>query len=182
MRFLATNRSKSSMLEFSANVMRAIAIVREIDSQLRGHLREIEVGCAHHFQNRWPHELQTRDKSRHRIPRQTKHGALVDIPKQEWLARFDRHAPDVDLRSEVAQRILHEVVLTHRNTAADNENVIFASALDRFDQRFAFVATMFYRFYDRPAVLQQRAKQRQIAVIDLPRLNFLARFHQLVTG
>ena len=54
------------MLEFPANVMRSIAIVGEIDSQLRGHLREIEIGCTHHFQNRRPHELQERDKSRHR--------------------------------------------------------------------------------------------------------------------
>src|SRR5437899_1661358 len=158
MRFLATNRSKSSMFEFPSNVMRSIAIVREIDGQLCRHLQEIEIGCAHHFQNRGPHELQKRDKSRHRIPRQTKHGALVDIAKQEWLARLDRHAPDVDLRAKVAQRILHEVVLSHRNTAADNENVIFASALDRFDQRLAFVTTMLHGIYDRTAAFQQSIK------------------------
>src|SRR5207302_8154599 len=127
MRFLATHRSKFSMFEFSTNVMRSIAVVREIDSQLRRHLGQIEIGCAHHFQNRRPHELQTRDKSRHGISRQAKDEALTNFAKQEWLARFDRYAPDVDLRVKVAQCSLYQVVLPHRNTAADNENVVFRS-------------------------------------------------------
>src|SRR6266540_637743 len=111
MRFLATNRSKSPVFEFPSNVMRSIAVVREIDSQLRRPLLEIDIGCAHHFQNRGPHELQKRDKGRHRISRQAKDEALTNFAKQEWLARFDRHAQDVDLCVKVAQCSLYQVML-----------------------------------------------------------------------
>ena len=42
-RFLVANWSKSSVFQSAANVMRAIAIVREIDGQLRRQLRQIEI-------------------------------------------------------------------------------------------------------------------------------------------
>src|SRR5438034_10091621 len=50
-RFLAANRSKSSVFESAANVMRSIAVVHQVDCQLRRHLWQIEIGCTHHFQN-----------------------------------------------------------------------------------------------------------------------------------
>src|SRR5439155_16953382 len=94
----------------------------------------------------------------------------------------DRHAPDLDLRSELAQRILYQIMLSHRNAAADNENVIFHPALDRLAQRLAFVSTMFQKVYCRAATVEQCAKQRRIALVNLSEIKFLSGVHQLVTG
>jgi hypothetical protein len=66
-RFLTAYRRKLSVFKFPAKVMRSIAFVRQIDGQPRWNLREIEIDCPHHFQNRGSHELQKRDESRHRI-------------------------------------------------------------------------------------------------------------------
>ena len=73
-------------------------------------------------------------------------------------------------------------MLSYRNAAADNENVIFDPALDRLAQRLAFVATMFQKVYCRAATLEQCAKQRRIALVNLSEIKFLPRLHQFVTG
>src|SRR5690242_8856362 len=102
MRFLTTYGRESSALEFSADVMRSVAVVCDFNSQLRGDLRQLEIGRAHYFQNCRPHELQKRHERRHGISGKPKHEAFANVAKQKWLSRFNRHAPDFDFRSELA--------------------------------------------------------------------------------
>ena len=61
-RFLPSNWCETSVLEFPAKIMRPVAVVSEIDSQLRRHFRQIEIARAHHFQNRGANKLQKRDE------------------------------------------------------------------------------------------------------------------------
>src|SRR5256885_2208786 len=94
MRFLAANRSKFSVFEFSANVMRSIAVVRQVDGQLCRHPRQSKIGCTHQFQNRGSHELQEGDESGHRIAWKPEHRAFIQLTEKKRFSRFDRHAPD----------------------------------------------------------------------------------------
>src|ERR1051326_3605688 len=153
MGFLATNRSKPAMFDLPAHVMGPIAVVRQVDSQRGSHLRQIDIVCTHDFQNRRTHKLQKRDKRRHRIARQPKHSTRAKVAEKKWLTRFNRHAPDINLRSELAQCILHQVMLADRNTATDNENMTPGPAVNSFEQGVAFVATMLRGIYDRAAAL-----------------------------
>src|SRR5438477_9134587 len=50
-RFLPADRSETSVLEFPANIMAPVLVVREMDSHLRRLFRRMEVFRAHIFQN-----------------------------------------------------------------------------------------------------------------------------------
>src|SRR3982751_5963309 len=110
--------------------MRTIAIVFKIDSRR-----------ALHFQNCRPNELQKSDERRNRISGKSKDETAAEFPEQEWLAGFDRAAPDVDFRSELAQRRLNEIVLTDGNTAGHDHKLVLARALKRLSQFARFIAT-----------------------------------------
>src|ERR1043166_6209184 len=55
--FLTADWSELFVFEHPSDVMRSIAVVRQGNRQLRRNLRQIEVRCAHHSQNRRPDEL-----------------------------------------------------------------------------------------------------------------------------
>src|SRR6266581_2513098 len=61
-RLLASHRLQISILAFSADIMRAIAVIPYIDNQLFLHFRQIEICCTHHLKNRGPNELQKCDE------------------------------------------------------------------------------------------------------------------------
>src|SRR5947207_14647385 len=103
-------------------------------------------------------QLQEFDKSGNRITGQPKDGAFPDLAEEKWFTWLYCDSPDVDLSAKGPQRCLNQVVFPHRNAAGDDKNVILNSELDRFDQRFALVATMFRRFHRRAASLQQDRK------------------------
>src|SRR5205809_7010984 len=121
MRFLAANGSESPVLESSANVMRAITFVANIDQQFRRHFRQIQIRCTHHFQNRWTHKAQECDERGDWIARQTKHCAVSRAPEEKRFPRFDRHSPDVDLRADGTQCWLDQIMFAHRSATANDE-------------------------------------------------------------
>src|ERR1700756_1766295 len=102
MRFLAPDEHECPVLDSAANVMRAIAFVREIGGQSCRCFRQIEVVRAHHFQDRRTHKLQKSYKSGHRISRQTEYSTSTGFTEKKWFPWFNGHAPDVDLGSEGA--------------------------------------------------------------------------------
>src|SRR5207302_11099121 len=73
-------------------------------------------------------------------------------------------------------------MLPDRNTAADNENMICDSALDRFEQGLALIKTMLHQVDYRAAALQQSAKQHRIAFVNLSRLKFASGLYKFVAG
>src|SRR5437773_10714461 len=128
MRFLAANRSKFSVFEFSANVMRSIAVVRQVDGQLCRHPRQSKIGCTNQFQNRGSHELQEGDDSGHRIAWTPEHRAFIQSTDTKRLSRIDRHAPDRERGCKVVYCVLNQVVRPNRYTAANNWDVIYECA------------------------------------------------------
>src|ERR1700736_1533641 len=124
--------------------MRAIAVVRKIDIQLRGNLwqRELRFRRAHDHQNCRSHEAQERDEGGNSVARQTEHSAIADTPEEKRFARFDHHPPDIDSGAEIAQRGLNKIVFTNGYTARDDEHVAFACRLNRFCQSLTIISTM----------------------------------------
>src|SRR5438270_5951814 len=100
-RFLATNRREFSANYPSAHVMRTIARVLHFFGELRieARQRKFLITRAHHFEKGWPHKKEECHESGNGIAGQTEDRALTRPPEEKWLARFDRHAPQISLRA-----------------------------------------------------------------------------------
>src|SRR2546430_16619379 len=153
MRFLAANRSKFSVFEFPANVMRSIAVVRQVDGQLCRHPRQSKIGCTHQFQNCGSHELQEGDEGGHGITRQAEHRALVESTKEKRFPWLNCNSPDVDAHSKRAQRRLHKIMFAYRDAATDDKNVMLHPALEHPSEQILTVRTILHGLYRSAAAL-----------------------------
>ena len=68
---------------------------------------------------------------RNRIPRQTENGLAADFRKDKRLAGLNRNAGNEELRSQITQRTLDEVILADRNPAGEKQEVGSQAILDQ---------------------------------------------------
>jgi len=74
---------------------------------------ESSVRRPHHLQQRGAHERQKGDEGGDRISRKPENQAAVAFAEQKGFAGFYGHAPEVDLRADLAQRFAHQVMLPY---------------------------------------------------------------------
>jgi len=79
------------------------------------------------------------------FPGKPKMRHLPNCPNKNGLPGFDCDPPDVDLRPEIAQSFLNEIVFAHRNAAAHDQNLILRGALHSSPQRITIIAATFGR-------------------------------------
>jgi len=92
------------------------------------------------------------------FPGKPKMRHLPNCPNKNGLPGFDCDPPDVDLRPEIAQSFLNEIVFAHRNAAAHDQNLILRGALHSSPQRITIIAATFRpKRRPRPSVYLDRA-------------------------
>ena len=102
--------------------MHAIAAIAHVACQTSDRPRQTQrvVRCAHHLENRRPHEYEKGNERGNGIAGQGKDGAVATPPEQERLARFNCDSPQIDFGTEFFQERSNQIVVADRHAAADD--------------------------------------------------------------
>ena len=107
---------------------------------------------------------------------------LPRAAKEERFPWFDRNPPEIDLRADCAQSRLHQIVVTNRDAATDDQGVAFQPAPEDFCHLFEIIRAMLDQG-DVGAGLERKGMQHDgVALENLTRLRHFARPRQLISS